>query len=273
MVKKETFDPKAFSLVIKYGETSQIVPIPFTKRGIRRNTVGGDQTYQMAIDDFTTKFSNKSELLDYIKGHGLASIPDDNYNKISISIIYNGKSRFTSNLSIAYSNQKELVDFIQNNAITGSFSSENPCVKNFNQTIIDYATTGTYRTEYMMFMTNNNNPYFGSDLINTLRKIKKEKLFDKVKTGDAFIAPICRYHNLRGHLMLGKHLEEELEKIYRIKLVPLQEKSSLEPEEYKKTSINIDIVKFPQTKTKPAEEQLPHQLTLFDDYENQPKTK
>lgn len=272
MKKEGTFNPKAFSLVIKYGETSQIVPIPLTRRGVCRNKVGGPQTYQMAIDDFTTKFSTEKDLLDYIKKHDLATIPDD-YSQVFVNIVYTGEGPFTGNLSIAYSDQKELVRFIQHNPITGSFSPGNSCVKNFNQTIIDYATNGSYIAEYMIFMTDSHNSYFGSDLINTLRKMKKEKLFDKVKNGDAFIGPISRYHNLRGHLMLGKHLEEELEKIYRTKLIPYQERHGQEPTEYKKPSININIVKCPQTKAKPAEEQLPHQLTLFGDYENQPKTK
>lgn len=270
MAQKEKIEPNKFSLVIRNSKFKRIIPIPETKRGFKRRKVGGKKTYQMAIDAFTTSFPNKEALLNYIKENKLVSLPNVNPNEVYIEIEYKGKGEFNGNQQVLYNNQKELIDFINNNEIKGNFSYENPYINDFQQTIIKYWTSGMYQAEYKIFMTDYRNGYFGLDLVDTLNKIKKENLMERVKNSQSHIGPICQYHNIRGYFMTIKNLEELLFKITKEKIWSYQDRIEYEREQRleKKAetpSIKLDIVKFPDAKAKIAEEQLPSQNTFTKD--------
>lgn len=284
MTKKEKMEANKFSLVIRNSKLKRIVPIPETKRGFRKSTVGGKETFLMAIDAFTTSFQDKEELLNYIKENNLVNFPNANYDNVYIDIEYKGKGEFTGNHQVLYNNQKELIDFINNNEIKEYFPHENPYTNDFEQTIVNYWTSGVYQAEYKLFMTDYQNRYFGLDLINTLTKIKKENLMDSVKNKKSSIGPVCHYHNLRGYFMTINNLEDILFKITREKIWSYQDRIEYEREERleqmekEKSSIKLDVVKIPEEKTKIAETQLPNQHTfsedsLFYEPENTNKTR
>jgi len=159
------------------------------------------------------------------------------------------------------------------------FSHDDPAVKEFEQTIIKYWTSGMFQAEYRIFMTDYRNQYFGKDMINTLNYIKKQQLMDKIKAEQSVIGPSSHYHNLRGYFMTIKDLDDILFEITKSKIWSPQEKAEYEREMRRENqaSIKIDIVKVPEAKTKPAQEQLPYQTALFDDslfdITNEPKTR
>jgi len=272
MSKKEKMEPNKFSLIVKNSKIKRIIPIPETKRGLKNSKVGGKETFLMAIDNFTTKFPNEEELLNYIIKNNLVNIPNINYDNLHFEIEYRGKGEFTGNRKVLYNDQKELIDFINNNEIKEFFHHENPYTNDFEQTIVKYWTSGMYQVEYKMFMTDYRNGYFGLDLIDTFNKIKKENLMDKIKNKKSHIGPICHYHNLRGHFMTINNLEEILFKITREKIWSYQDRIEYEREERlekmqerQSSSIKLDVVKIPEEKTKIAETQLPKQNTFSED--------
>jgi len=190
MSKKEKMEPNKFSLIVKNSKIKRIIPIPETKRGLKNSKVGGKETFLMAIDNFTTKFPNEEELLNYIIKNNLVNIPNINYDNLHFEIEYRGKGEFTGNRKVLYNDQKELIDFINNNEIKEFFHHENPYTNDFEQTIVKYWTSGMYQVEYKMFMTDYRNGYFGLDLIDTFNKIKKENLMDKIKNKKSQIIPV-----------------------------------------------------------------------------------
>lgn len=268
MVKQNKIDTKAFRLVVKNANLTRIIEIPETKRGFRNQTVGGKNTFLMAIDAFTTQFKDKEELLDYIKEHALAKLPNDSYDNLYISIEYTGPGEFTGKLYPVYNNEQALIDFINNNAIKEFFPFDNKYVEAFKQDAIARWTTGLSQAEYRIFMTDYKNRYFGQDLINTFIKIQRQNLMKKIKEDNSTIGPLSHYHNIRGWLILGDKIDDILFKITREKIWSYQERREYEREmelERPKTSIKLDVVKIPETKTKVSEKQLPQQTTLFDD--------
>lgn len=272
MARKEKIELNKFSLIVRNSKIKRIIPIPEIKKGLKRRTVGGKVTFQMAIDAFTTQFPNKEALLKYAIENNLVSLPNSNYDNLYVEVEYRGKGEYNGNHQVLYNDQKELIDFINNNEIKGYFSHENPYTNDFEQTIIKYWTSGMYQVEYKMFMTDYKNGYFGLDLTDTLNKMKKENLMDKVKNKESHIGPVCHYHNLRGYFMTINNLEEILFKITREKIWSYQDRIEYEREERlekmqerQSSSIKLDIVKFPETKTQIAEEQLPKQNIFYED--------
>lgn len=281
MVKQNKIDTKAFRLVVKNANLTRIIEIPETKRGFRNQTVGGKNTFLMAIDAFTTQFKDKEELLDYIKEHALAKLPNDSYDNLYISIEYTGPGEFTSKLYPVYNNEQALIDFINNNAIKEFFPFDNKYVEAFKQDVISRWTTGLSQAEYRLFMTDYKNRYFGQDLINTFIKIQRQGLMKDIKEKDGTIGPLSRYHNLRAWCMLTEKIDDILFEITREKIWSYQERREYEREmglERQKPSIKLEVVKVPETKVKLAQTQLPKQETLFDDslffnIDDTPKTR
>jgi len=279
MTKQEKLEPEEFRLIVKNHTIKRIITIPETKRGIKGKSVGGKQTYQMAIDAFTTRFQNKEELLDYAKANNLVSLPNMSYNDLYLEIEYVGKGEFNGNHSILYSNQKSLINFINNSVVQEYFPHDNPYVEEFKQTIIRYWTTGLFQAEYRIFMTGYHNRYFGKDLIDTLSYIKKRKLMEKIAEQQSVIGPVSHYHNLRGYFMTVKDLDNILFEITKDKIWSPQERAEYEREMHmeNQTSIKLDIVKVPETKTKPVKQPLPNQQVLISetliDTQEEHKTK
>ena len=268
MSKQIKMDKEGFRLVIKYNNVTRIIEIPETKRGFQNKTVGGRKTYLMAIDAFTTRFNNKEELLDYVKEHSLAKLPNDNYEQLYLSIEYTGPGKFSGNLYPVYNNEQLLIDFINNNIVKEYFPHDNPYVEEFKQDIIKRWTDGSSQAEYRIFMTDYKNKYYGQDLINTLIKIRREDAVKRIKEDGSIIGPLSHYHNIRGWLILNDKIDDILFKITREKIWSYQERREYEREmgiESPKPSIKLDVVKVPETKTKVSEKQLPQQTTLFDD--------
>lgn len=268
MVKQNKINTKAFRLVVKSGNLTRIIEIPETKRGVRNQTVGGKNTFLMAIDAFTTQFEGKEELLDYVNANALAKLPNSDYNQLYVSIEYTGPGEFNGQLYPVYNGEHALIDFINNNAIKEYFPFDTPYVEAFKQDVIARWTTGLSQAEYRIFMTDYKNKYFGQDLINTFKKIQRNNLMKKIKEDNSAIGPLSHYHNIRGWLMLNGKIDDILFEITREKIWSFQERREYEREmelERTKPSIKLDIVKVPETKTKVSEEQLPQQTTLFDD--------
>lgn len=268
MAKQNKIDPKAFRLVVRNQNITRIIEIPETKRGFKNQIVGGKKTFLMAIDAFTTQFKDKEALLDYVKQHELAKLPDVDYSQLYISIEYTGPGEFTGKLYPVYNGEHALIDFINNSIVKEHFPHDNPYVKAFKQDVITRWTTGPSQAEYRIFMTDYKNKYFGQDLINTFNKIRRQGLIKDIKEKDSAIGPLSRYHNIRGWLLASNKMDDILFEITREKIWSFQERREYEREmelERTKPSIKLDIVKVPETKTKVSEEQLPQQTTLFDD--------
>ena len=272
MTKKDGIQPDKFSLIVKNSQIKRIITIPETKRGIERKIVGGKETYQMAIDAFTTKFQNKEELLDYAVQNNLVSLPNANYADFHISIEYRGKGEFNGNQQVLYSDQEDLIDFIDHNEIKEYFALGTPYTNEFQSEIVRNWTAGMFQAEYRIFMTDYKNRYFGQDLIKTLNRLKKENLMNSVKAKETFIEAVSHYHNLRGYFMTKNKLEDILYKITREQIWSPQERIEYEREERMEEmhdssipSINLDIIKLSDKKAKKAKKQLPNQQALFDD--------
>ncbi len=268
MAKQTKIDPKAFRLVVKSHNVTRIIEIPETKRGVQKQTVGGKNTYLMAIDAFTTQFKDKKELLDYVKEHELAKLPNIDYNQLYLSIEYIGPGEFNQRPQPVYSDENTLIDFINNSEVKEHFPHDNKYVEEFRQDVISRWTTGLSQAEYRLFMTDYKNRYFGQDLINTFIKIQRQGLMKDIKEKDGTIGPLSRYHNLRAWCMLTEKIDDILFEITREKIWSYQERREYEREmelERPKPSIKLDVVKVPETKTKVSEKQLPQQTTLFDD--------
>ena len=214
-------DYKAFSLWIEHGKFKQRVDIPLTKRGIKGRVVGGKQTYLMAIDEFTMKFENIDELIDYIRKHNLAKIKTINNNEINVTIKYEGEAKFSGNLSLIFSDNKELLNFINTNTVKAKFEFLNPYVYNFQKFILENFEGKEYSEAYRIFMTNSN-PYYGNDLTYTLYKHKQDILDHR----ELVIGPLSNYHNIRGNTLANKNLAYELQKIEYAKITPFNERDS-----------------------------------------------
>ncbi|MCI9585472.1 MAG: hypothetical protein HFH45_02400 [Bacilli bacterium] len=281
MAKQTKIDPKAFRLVVKSHNITRIIEIPETKRGVQKQTVGGKNTYLMAIDAFTTQFKDKKELLDYVKEHELAKLPNIDYNQLYLSIEYIGPGEFNQRPQPVYSDENTLIDFINNSEVKEHFPHDNKYVEEFRQDVISRWTTGLSQAEYRLFMTDYKNRYFGQDLINTFIKIQRQGLMKDIKEKDGTIGPLSRYHNLRAWCMLTEKIDDILFEITREKIWSYQERREYEREmelERPKPSIKLDVVKVPETKVKLAQTQLPKQETLFDDslffnIDDTPKTR
>ena len=272
MAKKDSMQPDKFSLIVQNPKIKKIITIPETKRGIERKTVGGKETYQMAIDAFTTRFQNEKELLDYAVQNNLVSLPNTNYDEFHISIEYRGKGEFNGNHQVLYSDQEELIDFINHNEIKEYFALGTPYTNEFQSEIVRNWTAGMFQAEYRMFMTDYKNRYFGLDLIKTLNKLKEKDLMDSVKAKETFIEAISHYHNLRGYFMTKNKLEDILYEITREKIWSPQDRIEYEREERIEemhdnsiSPINLDIKKILDKKSKKAKKQLQNQMELFDD--------
>lgn len=268
MAKQTKIDPKAFRLVVKSHNITRIIEIPETKRGFQKQTVGGKNTYLMAIDAFTTQFKDKKELLDYVIEHELAKLPNIDYNQLYLCIEYIGPGEFNQRPQPVYSDENTLIDFINNSEVKEHFPHDNKYVEEFRQDVISRWTTGLSQAEYRLFMTDYKNRYFGQDLINTFIKIQRQGLMKDIKEKDGTIGPLSRYHNLRAWCMLTEKIDDILFEITREKIWSYQERREYEREmelERPKPSIKLDVVKVPETKTKVSEKQLPQQTTLFDD--------
>lgn len=192
-----------FSLVLKHAEYMQRIDIPLmpTKR-LTEKTAGGKKTYQMAIDAFTTQFSNQDELLDYIRQNKLARIKNVNNGDLSLTIEYNGEKDFNGNLDIVYNDNQLLLDFIQAYPICDTFNAyreiDTSIVRQFQNETIYEMFNGTYHTVYSQFMTHKNK-YYDTDLTNALYEHYND---EQLKDPNAFIAPFYRYHNIRGYCIL-----------------------------------------------------------------------
>ena len=123
MTKKD-FDPTLFSLTLLLSNDEKInIEIPKSKKGYHGKTVGGEKTYHMAIDAFTINFSNKNELLDYLRDNNLAPIDNISNNNISVMITYDDKIVPSISNKIAYDGSG-IEDFIKNTPINDSFYYE-----------------------------------------------------------------------------------------------------------------------------------------------------
>lgn len=263
---RKQIDAKAFRLVAKTANLKRIIEIPETKRGFRNQTVGGKSTFLMAIDAFTTQFKDKEELLEYVRKHNLAKLPND--NNLYLTIEYTGSGEYTQDLYPVYNDKTSLTDFINNNYIKEHFPHDDPYVEAFKEDFITRWTTGLSQAEYRIFMTGYKNKFFGKDLIRTCAKMQRDRTMQTIKAEDITIGPLSRYHNLRGWILSADKIDDILFEITREKIWSWQERREYEREmeiEKPKSTINIDIVKVPETKTKVSEEQLPKQTTLFDD--------
>ncbi len=260
MTKKEKLDVKAFSLWVKHGKFKQRVDIPLTKRGFKGKIVGGKQTYLMAIDDFTTKFSGPDELINYIRDNDLAKIKTCDNNEVEIIITYDGPYHFDGNLSVIYNDNEELNRFLSANPVKGIFESLNPYVYNFQKSIIE---NWKVSPEYRMFMTDSKNIYYDSDLPLTLDFYK-----DEILTNDNLtIGPTMEYHNIRGNCLANKNLKRELQKIEYNRLVPFNEKKDYEEDKVTKPTVsNIRIINLPKKNAK-IKKETTEQMALFNAYD------
>ncbi len=259
---KEKIDPKAFSLWLHHGQSAVRIEIPYTKRGIKGMNVGGKETYLMAIDAFTTQFSNIDELINYIREKALARIKTIPNEEINMRITYNGDYPFNGNLSLIFSDNIELIQFINVNQIKGRFHFLNPYVYNWQKFIFETFKNHPYSAEYRMFMTNLNNPYYASDLLITLAKHKGEILNQE----ECVIGPLSEYYNIRGNTIANKHLETELKKIYQNKIVPFNERAEQKSQNFRST---IEPVRFVKTsKNEAYNNDQPYQLNLFAENDN-----
>lgn len=223
MAKKQEpkFNPQGFSLIVKYDDKKEVVEIPYKKQNYDRETVGGKQTYQMAIDAFTIKFKDKDELLNYIRNNDMANIKDIPNEDITVSMEYNGENDYGGNRDIVYNDNKELLFFIKTNLIKENYEFSFKVFGKWQQEITDRLKKDL---NYCIFMTNSNN-FYGWDMIITIGKVLKAKAYDT----DFVLKPISRYHNLRGHL-IGKQsgqIDLEVRKIAYNNL-PFDEQSKKE---------------------------------------------
>ncbi len=241
-MKKENVNPKAFSLWLYHGKSAVRIEIPYTKKGLRGTRVGGKETYLMAIDAFTTKFSDMDELIDYIRDNALARIKTIPNDEIGLYITYNGDYPFSGNLSLIFNDNKELINFIETNQIQGKFHFLNPYVYNWEKFIFDSFEGQPYSEEYRMFMTDLNNPYYAGDLLTALANHKDDILNKR----ECVIGPLSEYYNIRGNTIASKHLEKELKKIYQNKIVPFNEKAENHQIDFRMMENPVRIVNMPK---------------------------
>lgn len=262
--KKVTTNPKGFSLVIKGINFEKKVTLPSIKKGV--TTLKNEKTYLMAIDKFTTQFQSKEELLTYLHQNNILTLPNQELKNLSVTISYENKEHNFGNLPVAYSNQKELIKFLNENEIKESFSSIHQTVEEFKQSIVNNWQKGLYQAEYRLYMTGykQTNHHFGKDLQTTLENLKRKYTMKDVENNTVTLGPITHYHNIRAYLMTKIVLNEILHEIYENYIIPPNERAEYEREK-SKTVRDLEIYKIPQSQAKIAKGQLPGQQTLFDD--------
>lgn len=266
MAKRQRPAVKSFSLTLSAPGFKAVIEIPKMKKGT--TSVGGDQTYLMAIDKFTTQFQSKEEMLDYLIQNNLVTIPSSiSYNQICIKIEHTNKEHDYGSLPVAYNENQELVDFLNNNQIASSFELSNPTIEDFKQTIINRWSKGMYQAEYRMYMEeykNIRNP-FGRDLKYTLIKLDKQRKFNEFQNGNLAISSLNQYHNIRAHLITKNTLDKKLHDIYEKYVISFNERAEYTRDkttEQSKTISRLEIIKTPEEKPK-IEKEKPMQMALF----------
>lgn len=234
-MKKQEFNPKGFSLVIKNPNIYKKITIPdIDPKWSVRATVGGEETYQMAIDSFTTKFKSETELLDYLKETGQIN---QSIQGVSLVIEYHGGGNyFNGDIQPVFSDNKELVDFIKTYPIAPNFLGKaldrDGCIAAFKTDLLENLTTYPYKDEYLIAMKTPNK-YYGNDLV---AFFNSDQALDVLRDEESYNMSLCQYHNIRGH-MIAKHnnrFKNELENIIQTEIynnIPYNERGEAENQE------------------------------------------
>ena len=192
-----------------YKKTEYKVSIPDIKTGKSLGT----ETYWMAIDAYTTRFSCREDLIKHIRNYHLAIIsPDISDDDLWIFIDYPRESN-KGIIDLVYSDNEELVKFIDENKIASAFSWSNPYVASFNEEIKQVFRSrpdskGHCSAEYRIFARKHYyqfNPALALSLFN----------WDKEYAEDMAVGGAQRYSSIRANTlchMAFKKEQRQLEK-------------------------------------------------------------
>ena len=176
MPKKD--NKQLFSLVLVLPNNHYYtVEIPKSKKGYQNKYVGGLSTYHMAIDDFTIRFIDKDDLLNYLRDNSLAPISSINNNSIGIMIKCDGKAPISSDYDIAYKGCG-LDNFIKETAIGDSFYYE---ANSFGTRAYD--VVNDFKNRVLPLYYNSKLSDYFSKYIDNLNNHSKHKLSSCLKLG------------------------------------------------------------------------------------------
>lgn len=183
--------------VTSYGMEPIIVELPIMKDYMGNNT-NQYQTYQIAIDKFTTRFKNENEFREYLK-EKYPILMDRNF---SVSMKYNGDNNtFDGNTDLIFGNNGELVEFLKKAKIKSEFYTNdslyiNAFIDGFRNEVIERMSGGDYHHEYTNFIISDNFLY--SKKMSGIMSIWQDNK-------DSFIIdlknPFREYQNIRGHCL------------------------------------------------------------------------
>lgn len=179
----------------------------------------GTETYWMAIDAYTTRFSNREELLDHIRLHQLADIEDIPNDDLWIFIDYPRESN-QGIIDLIYNDNEELTTFINENKIAASFSPDNPYVKSFLKEIKQvFRSSPIYgnncSAEYRIFARSHYYQY-NKALVSIAQN------WDKKYDEDILFGPVLRYSSIRANTLCHMAFKKSQKSIER-KLKPFNE--------------------------------------------------
>lgn len=233
MPESPKYKSNQFSLVLIIpGHKPKFVNIPKAKRSYRNEKTSGITTYQMAIDAYTTKFNNKDELLNDIRENGYATIKNISNDKISVYIIYKGQCSNTFDDTVAYKKDTRLVNFIENNEVSGGFSRFKDqynsdtfnLIEDFKEDAYNRFYNYQYSEEYRKYLEKNQ----GIEQKSIYRALQQGVYEDSLKRNNYTFRndlPFYEYFNIRKHL-LTDYKELEISFIReRYKNIPPNEKA------------------------------------------------
>lgn len=190
-----------------YEKPEYKVSIPDIKTG--KNL--GTETYWMAIDAYTTRFSCREDLIKHIRNYHLTTISSDiSDDDLWIFIDY-PRERNKGIIDLVYSDNEELVKFISENKIASAFLWSNPYVASFNEEIKQVFRSrpdskGHCSAEYRIFARKHYyqfNPALARALSN----------WDKEHTDDVMIGGVQRYSSIRANTLCHMAFKKEQRRI------------------------------------------------------------
>ena len=214
------------SLENLYKNPAYKVQVPDIKTG----KILGTETYWMAIDAYTTRFSNREELINDIRSKHLSATSDDIPNEdLWIFIDYPRENNWEI-IDLIYSDNEELVRFIDENKIASFFNWSNPYVEKFNEEIkqVFRSTPNSQKAcsaEYRRFASKN---YwrFNKKMASMLPD------WDKKYNDDVIIEGVQRYSSIRANTLCHMAYKADEPKIER-SFQPFSEPSDKPLEEHK----------------------------------------
>ena len=206
MSKKFKTELYNLALLLPGGKV-EYVDIPRSNKGFQRKVVGGVSTYQMAIDSYTIKFSNKDELLNDIRNNNLANINNIPNNNIGVMIQYDKRSISDDSRNVAYKDSG-LEEFIKNNNIGSNFynigssygTEAYQVISEFKKKAISLFFNNELSTYYGYYLDKINN-LTSNRLNNSLRSYDDEEYLKNRRIFLRDERAFYEYENIRRHLM------------------------------------------------------------------------